>query len=51
MLKDWVWVAWHLKGGAGRPADWFALSAFERSVIIDELNRRIDEHNDALTDH
>jgi hypothetical protein len=43
-----VWVAWTLKGAAGTPRAWARLSNFDREVIVAEVERRIEEHNEAF---
>jgi len=45
-----VWVAWHLKGAAGTLHEWRKLTGFERSVIVAEVARRIEIHNEAFED-
>jgi hypothetical protein len=47
-LQEWVWVVWHCKGASLHPDDWFRLPSFDREVIKAEVERRIEEHNDAL---
>jgi hypothetical protein len=38
-------VACFLKGAAGTCKEWLRMSSFDRAVICDEVQYRIEEHN------
>lgn len=44
-MRDWVWVAWHVKGAPTIEA-FFEMPIRRRKLLIAEVKRRVEIHND-----
>lgn len=45
LIQEWIFVSWHLKG-APELDKWLTYSNRRRKIIVDEVRRRIEMHND-----